>query len=81
MKYVYGVYGGPSGVSPHLFGLYPSLPEARKNYPDMEGDEERLEVLYIAKLPLGNPIDYNKLETLPFDPSWKAEGGDWWFVR
>lgn len=66
MKYVYAVYGGPSGVSPTLFGLYPTLPVARRNKPDMEGDEHLLEELFIVKLPIGTPIDHNSLEYFAF---------------
>ena len=66
MKHVYAVYGGPSGIPPNLFGLYTSLREARKHSPDMHGDEHLLEVLFIAKLPMGKPLEGDS-ETFPFE--------------
>lgn len=66
MKHLYAVYGGPSGIAPTLFGLYPSLPVARRKLPDMEGDEQLLEELYIVSLPTGVPIDWGQVTYYEF---------------
>jgi len=66
MKHVYALYGGPAGISPTLFGLYHSLPEARRHLPDMQGDEHLLEELFIAKLPIGLPIEEGQIKYYEF---------------